>query len=263
MIDFMLIGAQRCGTTWWWQNGRRHPEILMHRDKELHYWDRSYREGVPVTEYLAWTLDKGSRKAGDATPAYAVLDKAVIREIHRRFPDLAILYFIRNPLRRAWSSAMLRAGWLELDVDNLPDEWFVEYFESEGCLLRGDYEYCLRNWLTFYERGQILVLKYDQISDDPRDFLKRTFGHIGLRDVDWYDHDQLNQMWVNYGKGWMKRRKAQQVRESLFKPLLEVYSKRIDRASELLGEDLSHWKTLEEFVSSGTSAARQSAPLHA
>ncbi len=173
----------------------------------------------------------------------------MIREIHHWFPDLAILYFIRNPIRRAWSSAILHAGSQKRNVDETPDKWFIGFFKSKGCLLRGDYEHCLRNWLAFYRREQILVLKYEQISDDPRGFLRQTFRHIELQDVDRCDQDTLNRIWVNYGNGWTSQRKHQNVRESLFKPLLEVYGERIDRISELLGEDFSRWKTLEDFVS--------------
>ncbi len=50
MIDFMVIGAQRCGTTWWYENARRHPEVFLREEEELHYWDREYSQGVPVSE---------------------------------------------------------------------------------------------------------------------------------------------------------------------------------------------------------------------
>ena len=37
--DFLCIGAQRSGTTWLYQNLRRHPEIWMPPAKEIHYFD--------------------------------------------------------------------------------------------------------------------------------------------------------------------------------------------------------------------------------
>ena len=39
--DFLGIGAQRTGTTWLWENLRRHPEIWMPERKEIHYFERS------------------------------------------------------------------------------------------------------------------------------------------------------------------------------------------------------------------------------
>lgn len=39
--DFLGIGAQRTGTTWLWENLRRHPEIWLPERKEIHYFERS------------------------------------------------------------------------------------------------------------------------------------------------------------------------------------------------------------------------------
>jgi len=39
--DFLGIGAQRTGTTWLWENLRRHPGIWMPPRKEIHYFERS------------------------------------------------------------------------------------------------------------------------------------------------------------------------------------------------------------------------------
>lgn len=39
-VDFLGIGAQRAGTTWLWACLRRHPELYLPADKELHYFDR-------------------------------------------------------------------------------------------------------------------------------------------------------------------------------------------------------------------------------
>jgi hypothetical protein len=40
MPDLLGIGAQRSGTTWLWENIRRHPDVWFWRTKELHFFDR-------------------------------------------------------------------------------------------------------------------------------------------------------------------------------------------------------------------------------
>src|SRR5262245_38927313 len=46
--DFVGIGAQRCGTTWWYELVTAHPEVHPGIAKELHYfhryWGRAFTE---------------------------------------------------------------------------------------------------------------------------------------------------------------------------------------------------------------------------
>ncbi len=35
--NFLIIGAQKSGTTWLWNEIRQHPDIFMPEHKELHY----------------------------------------------------------------------------------------------------------------------------------------------------------------------------------------------------------------------------------
>lgn len=41
--DFLVIGAQKAGTTWLYHNLRTHPQIWMPKEKELHYFDEKIK----------------------------------------------------------------------------------------------------------------------------------------------------------------------------------------------------------------------------
>jgi hypothetical protein len=41
--DFLIIGAQKAGTTWLHRNLQAHPEVWMPKEKELHYFDEKIR----------------------------------------------------------------------------------------------------------------------------------------------------------------------------------------------------------------------------
>lgn len=49
--DFLGIGAQRAGTTWLYENLRRHPQVWMPPVKELHFFDRAI--SYPAPHFLA------------------------------------------------------------------------------------------------------------------------------------------------------------------------------------------------------------------
>jgi len=37
--DFLVIGAQKAGTTWLFQNLRMHPQVWLPPEKEIHFFD--------------------------------------------------------------------------------------------------------------------------------------------------------------------------------------------------------------------------------
>src|SRR5690606_32693611 len=43
---FLVIGAARSGSTWISKNLARHPEVFIPKEKELHFFDRRYEEGI-------------------------------------------------------------------------------------------------------------------------------------------------------------------------------------------------------------------------
>lgn len=81
-LDFIGIGAPICGTTWLYQNLRRHPSVWMAWIKEFHYFDSQREEGV------ASSLFEGRPGAvcGEITPRYAYLETRVISDMVRLFP---------------------------------------------------------------------------------------------------------------------------------------------------------------------------------
>jgi hypothetical protein len=57
-------------------------------------------------------------KQGEITPAYATLDEVTIREIAALAPNLRVFYSLRNPIARAWSSALMALERSEMTIDD-------------------------------------------------------------------------------------------------------------------------------------------------
>ena len=93
LVDFMIVGAQKCATTALWQFLGEHPDVGMSRPKEVHVFDAaSYdpawtcRE-VDVRYAKALAHCPGARIRGEATPAYLYLPDiaARLRRYNARF----------------------------------------------------------------------------------------------------------------------------------------------------------------------------------
>ena len=234
-LDFLGIGAQKSGTTWLYENLRRHPGIFLREGKEIHFWDVRRDRGLEWYRSLFVNKPEGS-KAGEITPAYAILPMEVIREIWTEFPNIRLIYLIRNPMDRAWSSALMALGRAEMTIDEASDQWFLDHFRSQGSLRRGDYETCLRNWRSVYPDDSILVVLFEEIQQAPLAVLRRVAAHIGI-DPSFFATVPMSALKEPVFAGLKHA-----IRPSPAAALAEIYAPKIERLARYLGRDLSHWR---------------------
>lgn len=100
-----------------------------------------------------------------------------------RWPNLRLIYLIRDPVERAWSAARMALKRAEMTHEDASDNWFIDHFFSQGSLARGDYEACIRNWLSIYTKEQLLVLSLEMIAANPVAMANRCLTHIGVSPI--------------------------------------------------------------------------------
>jgi hypothetical protein len=176
-LNFLGIGAQKSGTTWLYETLSRHPKIAFPGGKEVHYWDN------PQAHNVSWYLNlfkNDSLVNGDITPAYGILASDSIQQIHELLPDLRLIYLIRDPIERAWSSAKMALSRAEMTTNEASDRWFMDHFMSKGSLARGNYESCIRQWRSVYPTAQLLIVRLESIKTDPVQAANAIMAHLGL-----------------------------------------------------------------------------------
>ena len=232
MLRFVGIGAQKSGTTWLYEMLRLNPELSFPAGKEVHHWDRP-----PVRTLEEYKdLFNTDGICGEITPAYSFLPIETIGEIFKHFPDLRIIYLMRNPIERAWSSSRMALSRAEMLPIEASDQWFIDHFNSAGSLARGDYQKCIQNWRLFYPRSSIALYRYEQILNEPRQLLKAVCDHIGANShyVDGLDDQTLKQQ--------IFKSIEIPLRESLKPELRRLYQDKIQNLSTYLSEDLTAWQ---------------------
>jgi hypothetical protein len=234
MLDFLGIGAQKAGTTWLYEMLRLHPDIAFPAGKEIHFWDQRHSRGVGWYKSLFRPSDSRSWKTGEITPAYAILPENRIRECREHFPDLKLVYLIRNPIERAWSSAKMALQRAEMEIHEASDQWFIDHFRSQGSMLRGDYENCLRNWYAAYPEDQLLVCSFDELRQDPASLLSRCFQHVGV--------SEDNYPWPSDLETRVFSTAEHPLPQQLRAELHNIYHDKIVSLANFLGKDLSHWR---------------------
>lgn len=172
--DFVGIGAQKAGTTWWYDVICAHPRVYARTDihKERHYFGRFATTSFGPTEcarYSEWFPRPPGHLAGEWTPDYLHLPW-VPPLLAQAAPRARLLVLLRDPIERFRSGlAHQRRVRGQLGID--------EYHDA---VVRGLYGAALRRWLDYFPPEQILVQQYESCVADPLAQLERTQGFLGL-----------------------------------------------------------------------------------
>jgi hypothetical protein len=172
--DFVGIGVQKAGTTWWYELILAHPSVSSHRGihKERHFLDRygaSPFGDADVQRYHGWFPRPPDTITGEWTPDYFSFPWAP-RLLRRSAPDARLLLLLRDPVER------FRSGLEHLDRMGAPRDATA----VTDAIQRGFYDRLLGGWLEEFDREQLLVLQYERCVTDRDRELERTFSHLGL-----------------------------------------------------------------------------------
>ncbi len=201
MPDFLIIGAQKCGTTSLYHYLSQHPQIRTAAQKEVHFFDLFFSKGVD------WYLEKfPSRTAGagwltgESSPYY-IFHPLVAQRVWRLFPEVKLIVLLREPVARAWSHYHheVRLGYEKLSFEDaialeperlqgetekiLADETYYS-FNHQHCtyLSRGAYAEQLLSWMELFPKKQFLILKSEYFYANPAESVKQVLEFLGLPD---------------------------------------------------------------------------------
>jgi Sulfotransferase domain len=213
--DFLLIGAQKAGTTSLYAYLAAHPDVRPAARKEVHYFDLGFAAGAELGEggYRAmFPLRAGlalqRRRAagpvltGEASPYYLFHPVAPERAA-ALVPRARLLVLVRDPVERAWShyrhevaagreplefAAALDAepGRLDGADDDLRrgiDSPAARHHRRHAYVGRGRYADQLCAWLAFYPREQVHVMVAEELFAKPEPVWRSAVEFLGLTAV--------------------------------------------------------------------------------
>ncbi len=200
--SFLVLGAQRCGTTTLHGHLTAHPRVAAALRKEVHYFDFQFAKGRRW--YLAhFPMARRSRRqggvvAGEASPYYLVHPLAPER-VQRFDPTMKLIAIIRDPAERAWSHYRheVRRGVEPLDFEAALDaepqrlagadsqlrrgpHYYSYAHHHFSYLDRGRYAHYLEPWLAHFPRAQLLILKSEDLFRDANAVVNRAYDFLGL-----------------------------------------------------------------------------------
>jgi hypothetical protein len=223
--DFLVIGAQKAGTTWLDRNLRTHPQIWLPPEKEIHFFDlprplpfaalllapvRAARHWAKARLERDWAKVKAGEQSlgwylwyyflprthrwyrslftpspgqicGESTPRYATLPEAEIKRIHRKMPDLKIIYLLRDPIDRMWSDLAMFQGprFGGGGLRNSDKKTVRSFLSDRANLAHSMYSTNLNRWRKFYPGERIYIGYTEEIQNAPQDLLQNLYSFLG------------------------------------------------------------------------------------
>lgn len=215
--DFLVIGTKRGGTTSVWNWLVRHPHVApmfpaTQQIKSPHYFDINYARGenwyrshFPTRSALDRIAERtGFRPlTGEASPYY-LFHPLVAERVAAAMPTAKFIVTLRNPVDRAYSNYWERRG---SDAEDLPTfeeaidaeegrlageveriaavpAYYSHHHDCHSYLARGRYLEQLQRWFDRFDRAQLLILPFEQITRSAPAAYTRLQEFLGLPVVD-------------------------------------------------------------------------------
>jgi hypothetical protein len=205
--DFIIIGAQRSGTTSLYKYLSQHPEIHPSFPKEINYFSNYYRKGInwyrshfPLSVWKRRVEGNGKQKfiTGEATPYYLSHPHAPQRA-YSVVPHARLIILLRNPVERAYShfnhEVRMRTESLSFEQalnkeeerlsqevgKLLSDEDHRSFnYQHYSYLSRGVYIDQIQAWRRYFIPESILILSSEEFYSEPSKTLSRAIEFFEL-----------------------------------------------------------------------------------
>lgn len=194
-LDFIVVGAEKCGTTWLSDMFRQHPQIFLPEQKELHYFNRKFGEfpnldnynfDKPLEWYLSFFRNATSEKIrGEICPSY-LWDEEAAHRIFAFEPEMKILIILRNPVERTYSAYRfyVQRGVIQQDFRSSLKKY------KDHLLVRSLYFNQVKRYFDLFPNQKIKVIIYDDLNRDSAKVLADVEKFLG---VDEYCPPNINE----------------------------------------------------------------------
>ena len=199
--NFLVVGAEKCGTTSLYQYLKQHPDVYLPAKKELHYFtyadigkvargpggsDTLAHACATKEEYESYYRGAGPHLAvGEVSPSYFYFSQ-VSERINSELDRPKIIIMLRNPIHKAHSQYMhlVRDNKEKLpffdalmaEQERIDAGWGPLWRYTESCL----YSARISTYLEVFGEGRVKIGLFEELSKDPQTFVRDLFKFLGV-----------------------------------------------------------------------------------
>lgn len=198
--DYLIVGAQRCGTTSLQDLLARHPQVNPPAlRKGIHYFDTDYNRGSKwYRSHFPLAANSSATITGEASPYY-LFHPAVPARVREVIPEVKIIALLRDPVERAISHHKheVRRGFetlplmeaLACEEERLAGElerlmtdpgynsYNHQHFSYVG---RGLYAEQIERYLELFGSNNVLILEAERLWSDPDPTANEVFAFLQI-----------------------------------------------------------------------------------
>jgi hypothetical protein len=201
--DFLIIGAQKCGTTSLFHYLSQHPDIDLPKTKEIHFFDNNYSLGNDwYFQHFSKKIKLEYKITGEASPYY-LFHPLVPERVESTIPNTKLIIMLRNPIYRAHSHFMHEKR-LKFEHINSFEEAIkfeksrvgtaenkLRLREVEHSFAHQHYSYINRGmyfkqisyWLQYFAIDNMCFIKSEDFFTNPKLELLNIYSFLGVSEV--------------------------------------------------------------------------------
>ena len=247
---FLIIGANKGGTTSLYHYLEEHPEVYMSPVKEPHFF--TYHGHVPdtpdtteatrllppearrlrtLTDYAGLFEDAGpgQHALGEASTGY-LCGEATPADVHAHLPAIKLVALLRDPAERAWSEFLMMRRLGQEPEGTLLD--IICRPAGNRYLALGRYGEALERWYSVFPPDQIRVHLFEDFVNDTASVVTNILQFLGV-DAG---------VRLDLSKHYNTRRGSEPRLDARTRAvLIEHFREDIQRLQGILNLDLGHW----------------------
>jgi hypothetical protein len=183
--NFLVIGAQRSGTTWLDKQLRYHPSIYLPTvRKEVHFFDRYYDRGLDWYKKFFPSQKQAHQYSwiGEVTPDYLFYPE-VPELIKKHLPHCKFILILRNPVDRLYSQyghAIRTRNY---------SQSFDDFIQNKKIFKRSLYGQQLNRYLQYFPLENFLILIFEETMKQPDMTLSKIANFLDINSNFFGDFD--------------------------------------------------------------------------
>ena len=189
--NFLVVGAQKAGTTSLHHYLRVHPDIYLPAQKETKFFvhEKFYEKGAGFYEAKYFSERNVESAVGEVDPDYMYCEEALRRIArHLDLNSLRLIFVLRNPVDRAFSHYLMsyRRGQEPLDFETAiaQESTRIALGHMENLrysyVTRGYYLRQVERFLEIVDRSRMLFLLSEDLETDALSAMRDVYRFLGV-----------------------------------------------------------------------------------
>lgn len=215
MVNFMIVGAMKAGTTTLTELVRSHPDIEI-PPRETQFFARNINWRQNLDQYESFFINRSAKLLGEASTHYTYYPEFRLElwnDIYEYNKRMKFIYIVRHPVDRALSQYMhmYERGYTKLTLE--------EAFRREPTIINnGRYFSQIKPFIDLFGGDSVLILDFDDLVRNRRDLLLTVSNFLEVDPIPLIQKEPVHENATIGGGKWNHKYDSLKNKLNFFRP---------------------------------------------